>query len=138
MGDEERECKQWILNRFIFPHLSWLKAHQFICLPWLRRWSLLDENHAKTLFTPKDPILVSDAESLNIALKNGLGIGLRSRLAIEQDIDAGELIEILPNLLTQNQAPIWFVRPNNRLESPKAACFFTFCQHVIQKGSGLN
>lgn len=115
-----------------------LQTHQIVCLPWLRRWSFLGENKSRAQFMPSTPILVSDAESLNVALKSGLGIGMRSRLAIEQDLQRGELVQVLPQQLIHNQAPIWFIRPNSRLASPKTERFFEFCQQVIKPTGSLN
>ncbi|MCY7297095.1 LysR family transcriptional regulator [Alteromonas sp. a30] len=108
-----------------------LKHHRSVCLPWLKQWHCLDEQHQRVTLNHSQSMLLSNAECLSAAIKQGLGIGMRSQLAVHACIQKGELVEILPNRLVDNESPLWCIRPNSRLPSQKADLFYRFCKEVI-------
>ncbi len=115
-----------------------LQTRHSVCLPWLRQWQLRDNDGQR--ITVKNPYctLVSTAESVTEALKHGIGIGIKSRLAVNNYLDTGELVEVLQGALLEAQAPIWFVRPNSRLGSRKVEAFYEFCQSAFSAAMPKN
>ena len=54
-------------------------------------------------------VKVSNSDTLTDAAVGGFGLAIKSRLAISQEIDKGQLVEILSGALRQPDAPVWFV-----------------------------
>ena len=116
--------------------VSELRTHHRICLPWLRHWTLINATGERTTLQNNDATLVTNADSLSQAMLQGMGIGMRSYLAVAPLLKAGTLVEVLPASLVNAEAPVWFVRPNSRLPSEKVEQFYRFCQAAFASPSG--
>ncbi|TDF39235.1 LysR family transcriptional regulator [Alteromonadaceae bacterium M269] len=108
-----------------------LLRYHFVCLPWLRQLTFVDSKGQSVTVPNKKCTLISNAESLSVAMKQGVGIGIRSWLAVRDCIEKGELVEVLPGCLANAEAPLWYVRPNSRLASQKVETFYEFCFQAI-------
>ncbi|WP_298918108.1 LysR family transcriptional regulator [uncultured Roseobacter sp.] len=96
-----------------------LVDHHCICLPWQTDWGL--GGHM-----PRNQVMVSNSDSLTDAAAHGLGIVVKSRLAVMRELEAGELVEILPGSLPAAHAPISSLRAPNLKDSRKVDAFVTF------------
>ncbi|MEM9601502.1 MAG: LysR family transcriptional regulator [Pseudomonadota bacterium] len=86
-----------------------LDAHSWVCLPWQMRLPLRTPLGGERPFTATRNILVSNSDMLTDAAVNGLGIAIKSRLAVQDELRDGRLVEVLPGALAAADAPIWFV-----------------------------
>ncbi|MEM9330805.1 MAG: LysR family transcriptional regulator [Pseudomonadota bacterium] len=103
------------LDRLI--HAPW------VSLPWQRRLVVKDaRGRKKTLTTPKS-ILVSNSDMLTESAVQGLGLAIKSRLAVKQELDAGRLVEVSSGTLWEPSAPIWFVFPPEARSGQKTKLF---------------
>ena len=113
-------------------NLDDLRKHHFVCLPWLRQLTFLDDKGVRITIPNKRCTLMSNAESVSVAIKQGLGIGIRSSLAVRECIKEGRLVELFAGRLADADAPLWYVRPNSRLASQKVEAFYTFCSEALK------
>lgn len=108
------------LERFGTPaHVSDLVDHQSICLPWQKDWGLGQH-------MPKIHVSVSNSDSLTDAATHGLGIAMKSELAVTREIETGQLTEVLSGCLPNGLAPISSLRPPNLKDSRKVDAFVAF------------
>lgn len=96
-----------------------LSGHQGVTLPWQRDWGL--GAHA-----PKTCVSISNSDSLTHAAVHGLGIAMKSELAISRELARGDLVEIMPGSLRNADAPISSLRPPSLRDSRKVDAFFDF------------
>lgn len=115
------------------PHsIDELKDHSWICLPWQQEWLMQEEDRMSLVKARKKALLVSNSDLLTKATLLGLGIAIKSRLAISDEIKTKKLIEILPGKLTRANAPISMVRSPNIKNSSKVDTFFTFIRTCFE------
>ncbi|WP_105172198.1 LysR family transcriptional regulator [Pseudoalteromonas sp. T1lg24] len=109
-----------------------LSNHQWVCLPWQRQLKFKDNdrviNHSVTT-----QLTISNSDNMTQAAVAGLGIAIKSRLAIQDELAAGQLIEILPNTLLDDDAPVWFLKPQNSLVTRKTEVFYEFMKSLFEK-----
>ena len=105
-----------------------LAGHHAVCLPWQRDWDL----GAKM---PLAQVLVSNSDTLTEAAIQGLGIALKSKLAVQREIDAGQLVAILPDATEGQTAPISFIRPQSLKTSRKVETFMAFALRCFAPNS---
>ncbi|WP_171133131.1 LysR family transcriptional regulator [Ruegeria sp. HKCCA5014] len=86
-----------------------LLQHPWVCLPWQTRLSLCDAKGRRRDATVKSNVLVSNSDMLTDAAVQGLGLAIKSRLAIQTELEEGRLIEVAPGSLWEAEAPIWFL-----------------------------
>lgn len=95
----------------------------WVCLPWQTRISFSDHNRKPTHATINPSALVSNSDTLTDAIMQGVGLGVKSRLAVKDELEAGSLVEVLPGSLWEADAPIWFVyRPEARSTMKTEVC----------------
>lgn len=107
-----------------------LVDHYWVCLPWQRQLKLIENNqvihhNARTRFT------ISNSDNMTQAAIAGHGIAIKSRIAIQDELSKGELIEILPNCLADADAPVWFLKPQNSLVTRKTEIFYNFMKTLF-------
>ena len=66
-------------------------------------------------------------ESARDAAINGLGINLCSTWCCYQQVERGELIQVLKNFPLVSNTAIWAVYPSSRLLAPKVRAFIDYC-----------
>lgn len=96
-----------------------LVDHRGVCLPWQRDWGLQGHGIAH-------PIVVSNSDTLTDAAVNGLGIAMKSRLAVIRELEKGQLVEVLGGKIQRREAPISSLRPANLKDSRKVDAFAEF------------
>ncbi|WP_415919844.1 LysR substrate-binding domain-containing protein [Tateyamaria sp. SN6-1] len=98
----------------------------WVCLPWQTRISVKDANDKRQDVTVPSKVLVSNSDILTNAVAEGLGLAIKSRLAVQVELDAGTLVEVAPGSLWQPDAPIWFVYPPEARAASKTELFGQF------------
>ena len=125
-------------DRIIFASPSFLSLHgspdtwqnaldlPWVCLPWQTRISFADSKGKRQDATVQSNVLVSNSDTLTDAVCQGVGMAIKSRLAVLEELDRGEVTEILPGSLWKPSAPIWFVYPPEARSASKTEVFGQF------------
>ncbi len=98
----------------------------WVCLPWQTRISLSDAKGRRRDATVRASMLVSNSDTLTDAVVQGLGLAIKSRLAVKEELENGRLVEVAPGALWSPDAPIWFVYPPEGRSALKTDAFGTF------------
>lgn len=108
--------------------ITWQSALDlpWVCLPWQTRMSFTDAKGKRQDATVQSTVLVSNSDTLTDAVTEGIGMALKSRLAVQAELDAGALVEVTPGSLWQPEAPIWFVYPPEARSASKTELFGRF------------
>lgn len=115
--------------------LAELEEHSWVCLPWQQQLRVFDEHkntqtlHANTRFT------ISNSDNMTQAALAGHGIAIKSLIAINDDLAQGRLVEVMPNVLANSDAPVWFLRAQNALPMRKTEVFYTFMKSLLQSAT---
>lgn len=115
------------LSRHEIPD-SWQNALDlpWVCLPWQTRISFADAKRKRQDATVQAIVLVSNSDTLTNAVSQGVGMAIKSRLAVKDELDRGVLVEVLPGSLWKPSAPIWFVYPPEAKSASKTEVFGQF------------
>ncbi|MEM6711498.1 MAG: LysR family transcriptional regulator [Pseudomonadota bacterium] len=108
--------------------VSDLAQHQSVCLPWQKDWGLGAN-------TPLAQVMVSNSDTLTDAAVHGLGIVMKSQLAVSRELASGDLVEVLPGCLPADEAPISSLRPPTVRHSRKVDAFITFASACFAKAA---
>lgn len=106
--------------------LSDLTAHKSVCLPWQKDWGL-------SIQMPRISVTVSNSDTLTDAATHGVGIAVKSELAVAHELAAGQLVEVLPGVLKSDQAPISSLRPASLKDSRKVDAFVNFASSCFHE-----
>ena len=98
----------------------------WICLPWQTRLSFTDAKGKRQDATVQAKVLVSNSDTMTGAVTQGLGLSIKSRLAVQAELDTGAIVEVAPGSLWQAEAPIWFVYPPEGRSASKTELFGRF------------
>lgn len=98
----------------------------WICLPWQTRLSFADAKGKRQDATVQARVLVSNSDTLTEAVTQGVGLSIKSRLAVQAELNSGALVEVAPGSLWQAEAPIWFVYPPEGRAASKTELFGRF------------
>ncbi|MGB2740281.1 MAG: LysR family transcriptional regulator [Cognaticolwellia sp.] len=112
-------------------NLSELAEHNWVCLPWQRQLKLFDEQEKIQNFNAKTRFTISNSDNMTQAAIAGHGIAIKSRIAINDELDNGTLVEVMPNVMAQSDAPVWFLRPQNSLTTRKTDVFYDFMKSLF-------
>lgn len=115
------------LSRFGTP-ANWQAALYlpWVCLPWQTRMSFADAKGKRQDATVQSMVLVSNSDILTDAVCQGIGLAIKSRLAVQSELEAGQLIEVVPGSLWKPDAAIWFVYPPEARSASKTDLFGRF------------
>lgn len=106
--------------------------YPWVCLPWQTRIALADAKGRRRDATVRSSVLVSNSDTLTDAVVRGLGLGIKSRLAVKDELDSGRLVEVSPGSLWAPDAPIWFVYPPEARSAMKIGMFSDFVSNCFQ------
>lgn len=102
-----------------------LQNHQCITLIGLDSWAFASPSGHKTIKTA-GRFRTDNGEAMRDACMAGLGIALNSTWSVFEQLERGELIEILPDHPLVYNTAIWAVYPSSRLLAPKVRLFIDF------------
>ncbi|GAA60894.1 transcriptional regulator, LysR family [Pseudoalteromonas sp. BSi20652] len=112
-------------------NLTQLSEHYWVCLPWQRQLKLFDEERKIHTFNARTRFTISNSDNMTQAAIAGHGIAIKSIKAIHEDIKNGTLIEVMPGVMAQDDAPVWFLRPQNSLTTRKTDVFYDFMKSLF-------
>lgn len=104
----------------------------WICLPWQTRIAFTDAKGKRKDASVRPSVLVSNSDTLTDAVVQGLGLAIKSRLAIKEELDMGRLVEVSPGALWAPDAPIWYVYPPEARSASKTEVFGEFMSNSFQ------
>ncbi|MBQ4832242.1 LysR family transcriptional regulator [Pseudoalteromonas sp. MMG010] len=120
------------LEKYSMPTtLAELAQHYWVCLPWQRQLKLFDENNKVQQFNANVRFTISNSDNMTQAAIAGHGIAIKSKIAINDDLTSGRLVEVMPGALAQNDAPVWFLRAQNSLTTRKTDVFYDFMKSLF-------
>ena len=100
-----------------------LASLDWVCLPWQTRWTVRSRRGLRSEIAAQRAVLVSNSDMLTDAAVQGVGLAVKSRLAIESELAAGDLVEVLPGVLWSHEAPIWYVTTPDARAGRKTKAF---------------
>ena len=112
LSDNERIlcCAPSFLSRHGAPTtIDEVLTRPWVCLPWQTRVALRDDGGRQKDVTLPATMLVSNSDMLTDAAVQGIGLAIKSRLAIQNELETGQLVEVLPGRVWAPDAPIWYV-----------------------------
>lgn len=95
----------------------------WVSLPWQRRFAVKDAKGRRRNVTIPSTVMVSNSDMLTEGASQGLGLAIKSRLAVQPELRDGRLVEVLPGVLWEPSAPIWFVHSREARNSLKTRLF---------------
>ncbi len=117
------------LERFGVPKsVEDLEKLTWICLPWLRRWPVKVAGRKLSHISAKHALMISSSDMMREAVVQGLGIAVKSRLAVKTELATGQLVEIMPGILSPSEAPIWYVTSSDARTGRKTKAFGCFIE----------
>ena len=69
---------------------------------------------------------ISTADAAHTAALNHVGIAQLYERQVRNDLDAGRLLKVLDQAVLRPDAPVWFIRTDGRLGTPKVDAFRNF------------
>lgn len=100
-----------------------LMCAPWVSLPWQRRISVKDAKGRRRDVAARSVVLVSNSDTLTEGAVQGLGLAIKSRLAVQTELEEGRLIEVAVDTLWEPSAPIWFVFSPEGRASQKTQLF---------------
>ncbi len=104
-----------------------LQDAPWVCLPWQMRFDLRAPNGTVGQIAIRPNVTVSHSDMLTEGAAQGLGLAVKSRLAVQEELDAGKLVEVMPGTLHPSEAPIWFVTSPDARSGRKTKAFADLC-----------
>lgn len=92
----------------------------WVCLPWQVH---LDLGGAQKRLRMRRNVAVSNSDMLTRAAVQGLGLAVKSKLAVADELARGELVEVMAGVLAPDDAPIWFLSPPEGRSRRKVRAF---------------
>ena len=121
------------IKKFGFPEtLEDLQDAHWVCLPWQTSFDVLNHKGKRLEIRAKRNVAVSSSDMLTSGAVQGLGLALKSRLAIQSELETGQLIEVMPSFLMPETAPIWFVHPPSAKGTRKVSEFLKVTKKAFQ------
>ena len=134
LGNNERIicCAPAFLSRYgPFNSVDDLINAPWVCLPWQRRFAVKDAKARRRDISVAGSVLVSNSDMLTEAAVQGIGITVKSRLAVQNELTQGDLVEICAGTLWEPSAPIWFAFSPEARGSLKTKLFGAFAQRAF-------
>ncbi|MGO2291568.1 MAG: LysR family transcriptional regulator [Pseudoalteromonas sp.] len=113
-------------------NIAQLNDHHWVCLPWQRQLRLQNSNNEIVNFNANTRFTISNSDNMTQATLAGHGIAIKSKIAIDEELKLGHLLEVLPGSLADNHAPVWFLRPQNSLTTRKTEVFYEFMRSLFE------
>lgn len=103
----------------------------WVSLPWQKRLVVKDAQGRKKTIATRSPVMVSNSDTLTESAVHGLGLAVKSRLAVTTELQDGRLVEVLPKTLWDPTAPIWFIFSPEARSSQKTKIFGELAKRVF-------
>lgn len=110
-----------------------LQIAPWVCLPWQMQVDAAEPGGARRRIALPRSVVVSNSDMLTEAATEGLGLAVKSRLAVARELASGALVEVMPGALDPSTAPIWFLCPPSGRVSRKTVEFGKLAQKAFQR-----
>ena len=110
-----------------------LALHRWVCLPWQTQFEVRVNDRKIIKINADKRFLVSSSDMLTESAVQGLGVAVKSRLAVQQELIDGRLKEILPGSLSNAHAPISLVFAKQARISRKVTAFAQLAERAFSK-----
>ncbi|MES0861997.1 LysR family transcriptional regulator [Ruegeria sp. SCPT10] len=107
-----------------------LRQMRWACLPWQTRFDTYEGQ-----LSVARRIAVSNSDMLTDAAVQGLGLAVKSRLAVQRELEEGALVEALSGLLKSPAAPISFVHAGSNTPGRKVRAFSELADQAFRAAS---
>jgi len=111
---------------------SELAGHNCLLLGTTRVWQLSDSNGRQHTLSVQGNFTTSYGEAITEAAVSGVGIALKSRWDIIDQLSAGTLVEVLPDHTVEPEWSLWAVRPPGRVVSARVQIFTEFIEKKLR------
>lgn len=109
-----------------------LLEHQCITMPGLETWSF-ETPAGRQSIKAKGHFRSDNGTAIRDACVAGVGITISSMWSVFQQLQRGELVQVLPNFPFVSEAAIWAVYPSSRLVAPKVRVFIDYLSEYFGK-----
>lgn len=75
---------------------------------------------------PVNKTVIDDGEAMRSLIEAGRGIGVKSLWNVHKSLNAGQLVEVLPDYPLVTSSAIWAIYPSGRMVSPKVRAMVNF------------
>jgi len=117
-------CSPRFLDQYgPFEQTEALVEAPWVSLPWQRSFAVKDSKSRRRDVTVRSMVLVSNSDMLTEAAVQGVGLVIKSRLAVSSELEEGRLVEVAHEHLWAPSAPIWFVFAPEARSSQKTRLF---------------
>ena len=110
-----------------------LKNHDCVLLGDTRIWSLTDADGQKHDVPVSGRLSTSYGGAVTIALRQGLGIGLKSYWDVADDLSQKRLVRVLPDFTVTPHWQIWAVRPPGHRSPRRVQVFVEFLEQKLRQ-----
>lgn len=109
-----------------------LAHHNCLLLGTTRTWQLRDANGKQSAVSVRGNFTTSYGEAVTEAAVSGVGIALKSRWDIVEQLSTGALVEVLADHVVEPEWSLWAVRPPGRIVSARVQVFTDFIEKRLQ------
>jgi DNA-binding transcriptional LysR family regulator len=102
-----------------------LRQHQCITLAGLESW-VFETPEGQQSIKPMGRLKTDHGDAVREACVDGLGLALNATWSVYQQLERGELVQVLPDYPLVSAAAIWAVYPSSRLLAPKVRAFIDY------------
>ncbi|GAA0773249.1 hypothetical protein GCM10009077_07240 [Roseibium denhamense] len=110
-----------------------LQDSPWVCLPWQTQFPVNDAKGRKRNVSVARSLAVSNSDMLTVGAVEGLGLAVKSRMAVREELEAGSLVEVLPGSLHGPEAPIWFVSPKESRAGRKTRAILQIARQAFRR-----
>jgi len=110
-----------------------LRDAPWVCLPWQTRFDLVDRKGRKRQISVGRSVAVSNSDMLTAGAIEGLGFAVKSRLAVQDELEKGQLVEVMAGRLHAPEAPISFVYSAEARASSKTRAFLDLARAAFRR-----
>lgn len=110
-----------------------LIAHNCLLLGETRTWKIKDQSGKLCEIKVSGNFATNYGEAITEAALSGIGIALKSKWDVLEQLKSGDLVEILPNHKLEPEWGIWAVRPPGKLMSARVRIFIDYIEAKLAK-----
>lgn len=106
-----------------------LKDHRFLAWSDMAAREIVHRDGQRATLDPEKMTcrtVLDDGTSQRLATLAGLGISINSLWSVAHDLEAGTLMQILPEWRLNDQSVLWLIYPKSNVLTPKVRCFMDF------------
>ena len=114
-----------------------LKGHRFLAWSDMAAREIVRRDGQRAILDPEKMTcrtVLDDGTSQRLATLAGLGISINSLWSVAHDLEAGTLMQILPEWRLNDQSVLWLIYPKSNVLTPKVRCFMDFLVERLSEG----